>query len=87
MSADLGPFTVEPADGWTECDCITDPCRHSPDRMRYYRAWTVWDNEANRGRGDHAHITRGSAFDVEYERKRDAVAAIEAYFAAQEVDA
>lgn len=81
---DLGPFVVEPADGWTECDCITDPCRHSPDRMRFYRAWTVWDNEANGGRGEHAFITRGSHFDVEYERKRDATQAALDYLAAHQ---
>lgn len=81
--AGLGPFTVERSDGWTECSCITDPCRHGDERMREYQAWTVWDNEANRGRGDHAHVTRGSAFDVEYERKRDAVAAARSYLASR----
>lgn len=72
----IGPFTIERADGWTECSCITDPCRHGDERMREYRAWTVWDNE---GRGDHAFITRGNHFDVEYELKRDAVAAARDY--------
>lgn len=79
MSKDLGPFTVERADGWTECSCITDPCQHGDSRMRPYKAWTVWDNEANGGRGDHAFITRGNHFAVEYERHRDAVRAVLSY--------
>lgn len=67
-------FTVDPADGWTECDCPESLCTHDgrdggPLGMRPYRAWTVWDN----GRGDHAYITRPTvAIDVDYERKRDA---------------
>lgn len=75
----LGPFTVEPADGWTECACITDPCQHGDERMRPYKAWTVWDNEADQGRGEHAYLTRGSHFAVEYQRKRDAVSAARTY--------
>jgi hypothetical protein len=66
---ETGRFTVEPADGWTECACITATCRHGDERMREYRAWTVWDNV----RDDHAY-TRQSGVEVEYLRKRDAAA-------------
>lgn len=69
-------FTIEPADGWTECDCPESLCPHDdPQGMRPYRAWTVWDNERN----EHAFITCGNAFDVEYERKRDAKADLDRY--------
>lgn len=70
-------FTIDPADGWTECECPDALCTHDgrdggPTRMRPYRAWTVWDNE----RQDHAFITVPEArVDVEYERKRDAIEA------------
>lgn len=62
-------FTVEPADGWTECDCPDSLCTH-PEQMRNYVAWTVWDNE----RQDHAFVTVGVGVDVEYLRKRPAMA-------------
>lgn len=66
---DTKRFTVEPADGWTECACITDPCRHGDERMREYKAWTIWDNE----RDDHAY-NRINSVEIEYLRKRDAIA-------------
>lgn len=70
-------FTIEPADGWTECDCPESLCTHDgrdggPLGMRPYKAWTVWDNE----RGEHAFITMPDVVtEVEYLRKRDATVA------------
>jgi hypothetical protein len=64
-------FSVDEADGWTECSCITDPCQHGDDRMRPYRAWTVWDNQKD----EHAFITCPHAVvEPEYLRKREAQA-------------
>lgn len=72
-------FTIEPSGGWTECDCPPSLCRHLQG-MREYAAWTVWDNE----RQEHAFITCGNAFQVEYERKRDARSALKAYLATKQ---
>jgi hypothetical protein len=69
-------FTVDPADGWTECECPDSLCSHDgrdggPVGMRPYKAWTVWDNE----RDEHAYVTMPTAgVENEYLRKRDAVA-------------
>lgn len=74
-------FSIDPADGWTECDCPDSLCTHDgrdggPQGMRPYRAWTVWDN----ARGDHAHVTvKDFNFDVEYLRKGDAIEALHRY--------
>lgn len=70
----VGPFSVEPSEGWTECECPPQLCRHSGG-MRPYLSWIVWDAEAD----EHAYITRGDAFANEYDRKRDAVAAVRRY--------
>jgi hypothetical protein len=61
-------FSVEEADGWTECGCPDSLCPHA-EGMRPYRAWTVWDNE----RDEHAYITVGGV-EHEYLRKRPALA-------------
>lgn len=71
----IGPFEVLETEGFTQCECYVQPCRHAPDFYRPYYSWIVWDTEAQ----EHAFITRGSAFDNEYERKRDAVAAVRLY--------
>lgn len=78
VATTIGPFEVQQTEGWTECDCYVQPCRHVPDMMRPYYSWIVWDTEKD----DHASITRGTAFQFEYERKRDAVADVHRYLEA-----
>lgn len=75
-------FTIDRADGVTECShplCYDLHRRFRPGggiHEVYYRAWTVWDNEAD----DHAFITvRDFRFEDEYLRKKDARADLDRY--------
>jgi hypothetical protein len=70
----VGRFSVEPQEFWTECECPEALCCHLPDMMRPYYGWIVWDNE----RGEHAWITHPGQFIDQYQRKRDAVEAAKA---------
>jgi len=68
-------FSVEQQEFWTECECPESLCVHRPDRMRPYYGWIVWDVT----RDEHAFITCGDAFADQYDRKRDAVAAVKRF--------
>lgn len=68
----MGRFSVEHQEFWTECECPLSLCRHAPDFMRPYYGWIVWDLE----REEHAWITEPKHFSDQYDRKTDAVAAV-----------
>lgn len=69
-------FVVEEQEFWTECECPPSLCKHAESSyMRPYYGWIVWDMERN----EHAYITEPDHFHHEYERKRDAVAAVRVY--------
>jgi hypothetical protein len=73
-------FTIDRCDGWTECECPPQLCRHE-NQERPYVAWTVWDHVAD----DHAfNSIRDFRFADEYLLKRDAKADLDRYLAERE---
>lgn len=76
----VGRFEIEKSVGWTQCDCPDSLCPHQdrrdgPTGMRPYDCWVVVDIE----RDEHAYLVHPGAFEHEYERRRDAVAAARAF--------
>jgi hypothetical protein len=68
-------FEIVNQECMTQCECPESLCTHQPDGYRFYYVWIVWDIPAN----EHAFITEPRHFTHEYDRKRDALAAIKAF--------
>jgi hypothetical protein len=69
-----GPFTIEASECWTECECPESLCKHESG-MRPYNVWIIWDDHAD----EHASIVYRGRFADSYEKRRDAIAAVDSF--------